>query len=126
MHGAHGCFYCADRIDDRWEVDHFIPWSRYPDNGIDNLVASHKSCNNKKRDFLAAAEHVERWRARSLGRGADLAEIARRASWEQSPERTVSVARAIYQKLPDDTLLWRLEDEFVGFDRRRIKSALAA
>lgn len=123
---GHLCFYCGDRIKDRWEVDHFIPWARYPDNGIDNLVASHESCNNRKRDYLAAAEHVERWRARARGHSADLAEIARLARWEQEPERTVSVARAIYQKLPDDTLLWRLDDDFVAFDRGRIRTALGA
>lgn len=53
------CFYCEGGITGRADVDHFIPWSRYPDDGLDNLVAAHPKCNNSERDFLAAAEHVE-------------------------------------------------------------------
>jgi hypothetical protein len=120
------CFYCMGPIDDRCEVDHFIPWARHPDNGIDNLVASHARCNHEKRDFLAAADHVEHWRARSLHHADELQVMAEQARWERAPERTVSVARAIYQKLPDDARLWRLKDEFVGFDRSRITAALSA
>ncbi|MCK6556597.1 MAG: hypothetical protein L6Q80_11995 [Dehalococcoidia bacterium] len=37
-----------------------MPGARYPDNGIDNLVATDPACNNHKRDFLAAGEHVAR------------------------------------------------------------------
>jgi hypothetical protein len=36
-------------------VDHFIPWSRHADDGLDNLVAADARCNGQKRDFLAAA-----------------------------------------------------------------------
>ena len=36
------CFYCAERLASRAgqtpDVDHFIPWSRYPDDGLENLV----------------------------------------------------------------------------------------
>src|SRR5213592_5079376 len=37
------------------DVDHFIPWSRYPDDGLENLVVAHARCNAQKSDFLAAA-----------------------------------------------------------------------
>ena len=39
------CFYCDDRLHGSSEVDHFIPWARYPDNSIQNLVAAHARCN---------------------------------------------------------------------------------
>lgn len=39
------CFYCADRLSDDWGVDHFLRWSRRPDNNLDNLVAAHAACN---------------------------------------------------------------------------------
>ncbi len=42
------CFYCEDRLRRSVEIDHFIPWARYPDNGLDNLVAAHRGCNGKK------------------------------------------------------------------------------
>jgi 5-methylcytosine-specific restriction endonuclease McrA len=63
--GAGRCFYCERPLEATFEVDHFVPWSRYPDNGIENLVAADRRCNNSKRQHLAAAPHVERWIARA-------------------------------------------------------------
>jgi len=48
----------------------------------------------------------------------------RGARWAKCPTR--AEGRSASRKLPDDTLLWQLEDEFVSFDRRRIKAALGA
>jgi len=63
------CFHCAERLASRAgqtpDVDHFIPWSRYPDDDLENLVVAHARCNAQKRDFLAAAAHVDHWRART-------------------------------------------------------------
>jgi 5-methylcytosine-specific restriction endonuclease McrA len=55
------CFYCADRLPPKCDVDHFIPWSRHPDNTLDNLVAAHTGCNSAKSASLAAAPHLRRW-----------------------------------------------------------------
>ncbi len=53
----HSCFYCRRPVPPGGaQVDHFIPWIRHPDNGLDNLVAAHARCNNNKRDTLASAE----------------------------------------------------------------------
>lgn len=118
------CFYCGKRLDERQDIDHFIPWARHPDNCIDNLVLSHASCNLAKRDFLAAAEHVERWRERALTQRDSLAAIAQQASWEVQPERALNVSRAIYRQLPSEVRLWRLGRDFVPFERERVLSAL--
>jgi 5-methylcytosine-specific restriction endonuclease McrA len=120
------CFYCDGKLATKVEVDHFIPWARHADDGIHNLVAADQKCNHRKNHYLAAAEHVERWRQRSKKHASDLAEIARQASWESRPERTLSVARAIYGMLPGDARLWRTGDEFVVIERPRITKALAA
>jgi hypothetical protein len=89
------------------EVDHFVPWARHPDNGIHNLVAVDQRCNGAKRDFLAAAEHVEHWTQRFSDNGkTELATIATEVGWEQHPERTFNVARGIYIRLPEDVSLW--------------------
>jgi 5-methylcytosine-specific restriction endonuclease McrA len=122
----HRCFYCDDKLSTKYEVDHFIPWARHADDGIHNLVAADQKCNGRKHDYLAAAEHVERWRRRARESASDLAEIARKASWESRPDRTLSVARAIYQMLPEDARLWRAGDEFIVIERGRIAAALAA
>ncbi len=44
------CFYCDGPLSSKYDVDHFIPWARHADNGIHNLVAADKACNNRKRD----------------------------------------------------------------------------
>src|SRR5262245_46020890 len=64
------CFYCDTGVREpaRAEVDHFIPWSRYPDDGLDNLVVADTGCNGFKSGSLAAAEHVARW-ARRFAQG---------------------------------------------------------
>ena len=90
------CFYCDGRISGRADVDHFIPWSRYRDDGLDNLVPAHGKCNNSKRDFLASADHVEHWAERTRARDADLTALARACSWPRDRERSTAVARAVY------------------------------
>ena len=61
QHGE--CFYCHTPIrdDGLGHVDHFIPWSRYPVDLGHNFVLAHRTCNERKSDFLAATEHLEAW-----------------------------------------------------------------
>jgi hypothetical protein len=42
-------------------VDHFIPWVKYPVDLGHNFVLAHSACNNSKRDYLAAENHLENW-----------------------------------------------------------------
>lgn len=120
------CFYCAGRLRRTVDIDHFLPWARHPDNGIFNLVAAHDACNNRKRDFLAATAHVARWSERfhrtDLSR--DLRSIAVRRKWAAQPDRTFSVARAVYLRLPAEARLWVAGDEFVGPDHDVLATAL--
>ena len=121
------CFYCRAGLRDRSggvEVDHFIPWKRYPDNGIHNLVAAHSRCNNQKRDFLAAAPHVEHWAERIRQRGDDLDSVAAGLGWAGDRERSQRVALAIYSRLPDDAQLWVRSGEFATLERSRVLGAL--
>ena len=112
------CFYCDGRLEGGIDVDHFVPWARYPDNGIENLVVAHRTCNGDKSDFLAAGGHVRRWSDRfaasEQGIASELAEIATRAGWDRHPQRTINVARAIYRSLPSDVQLWLRKKEFVA------------
>lgn len=118
------CFYCDDRISGHADVDHFIPWSRYRDDGLDNLVPAHAKCNNSKRDFLASAEHVEHWVERTRARDADLTALAQACSWPRDRDRSTAVARAVYLRLPSSARLWRGPDDFVPPDHSRIRRAL--
>ncbi len=119
------CFYCDRRLTEAVEVDHFLPWSRHPDDGIDNLVAADGRCNGDKRDFLASAEHVERWADRNHRQAGALATIATVARWSRTPDRTLSVARAVYVRLRPEVQLWRAGREFVPADQGRLVAALA-
>lgn len=61
------CFYTGDRLaaPTAGEVDHFIPWARYPFDSPFNLVLASRKVNNKLRDSLKPAEWCTRWLARN-------------------------------------------------------------
>lgn len=123
------CFYCGKPIRSASEVDHFIPWSRYPDNSIDNLVLADHGCNNNKRDYLGASDLVSTWRERNInagGKDGELNQIAADARWETAPERTLKVARGIYGGLPEETQLWLRRDFFVALDKPAVMMTLAS
>lgn len=117
------CFYCHDRIRGPACVDHFIPWSRHPDDRIENLVVTDRRCNGDKRGFFASIAHLDRWKQAHLVAGpisTALAEVAERVSWERHPGKTETVARSLYRRLPADTNLWTAPGEFVRLDRKTL------
>ena len=59
------CFYCERDMRSRSEVDHFIPWARYPLDLGHNFVLAHQGCNSRKSDLLAAEEHLQKWTERN-------------------------------------------------------------
>ena len=61
------CFYSSERLASptAGEVDHFVPWSRYPCDSPFNLVLATRKVNNAKRDMLAAEHHRKEWLARN-------------------------------------------------------------
>ncbi len=117
------CFYCDERTAGRSDVDHFIPWARYADNDLDNLVLAHSSCNHQKRDFFAAAGHLERWVGRQRRHGDALDRIAAEVAWPRDARRSFAVARAMYSRLPDGARLWVGGDRFVPVDRNEVMAA---
>jgi 5-methylcytosine-specific restriction endonuclease McrA len=124
------CFYCHERLREPagGQVDHFVPWARYPDNGLDNLVLADVACNGFKSSSLAAADHVVRW-ARRLVAGSpehrQIADLAEQTAWEREPDRSAGVARGIYLRLPVDARLWLRRREFVDPDAATLAAALA-
>jgi 5-methylcytosine-specific restriction endonuclease McrA len=123
------CFYCDGRLGDptRGQVDHFVPWSRYPDDSLDNLVVSDVNCNGFKSSSLAAADHVARWARRFVDGSPvhrQLGDLAQQTAWEREPDKTASVARGIYLRLPADARLWLRRREFVDPDGARLAAVL--
>jgi 5-methylcytosine-specific restriction endonuclease McrA len=122
------CFYCDVRIAEPvgGQVDHFVPWSRYSVDTLDNFVVADKSCNGFKSGSLAAAEHLTRWTRRfadSSSEYAQLSDLAHRASWDRQPDRSLNVARAIYLRLPSDARPWLRGKEFIPPDATMIGTA---
>jgi 5-methylcytosine-specific restriction endonuclease McrA len=70
---AGACFYCRRPLHAAGEVDHFIPWSRYPVDLPHNFVLAHAQCNRAKRDFLGDLWHLEHWVERNATQGTALA-----------------------------------------------------
>jgi 5-methylcytosine-specific restriction endonuclease McrA len=90
------CFYCNGSLRDKTEVDHFIPWSRYPRDTAHNFVVAHSSCNNDKRDMLAAKRHLERWLERNHRFGGELGESLASQGFVADIGSTLEVARWAY------------------------------
>ena len=91
------CFYCAKRIRDGGEVDHFIPWSRYPLDLGHNFVLAHAACNQDKRDLLAATGHLERWVERNDRQAAALLQIFDAARFLYDADASSSVVEWAYE-----------------------------
>lgn len=116
------CMYCGKSIAGSGQIDHFIPWSRHFDDGIENLVFAHARCNNDKRAHLAAENHLEHWiqRLQDPILAGQLAQLAADRQWESKPARTVSIARATYLNLPASYKLWVENRRFTPIDQSRI------
>jgi len=123
------CFYCGGELRGGADIDHFVPWARWPDNGLENLVAAHSGCNASKCAFLAATCHLEAWLTRfggGSGTGQALQDAATALNWDTHPERTLSVARAVYLRVPHSARLWLSRDTFEAADPERIAELLAS
>jgi hypothetical protein len=82
---------------DGGEIDHFVPWSRYPRYLAHNLlVLAHKECNRHKRALLAAEAHLDRWSLRNQTYGSAISEAGRGANIIVDLSGTVSVAGWAY------------------------------
>ena len=56
------CFYCDRRmVTGNEELDHFVPWSMYPNDPAHNFVLACPPCNAAKGNNLAPVEARDRW-----------------------------------------------------------------
>ena len=101
-----GCFYCLDPLEKSSAVDHFIPWSRWPNDAVENLVISHPGCNSRKSDHLPGRRPLRRWAARLHTHSQALDEIAGQARWRSDLARTTALARSVYGHLPPGSPVW--------------------
>lgn len=100
------CFYCGGPLAASNAIDHFIPWSRWPNDAVENLVVAHPSCNSRKSDRLPGIGPLGRWSERLRAHGSDLTSVAVAARWRSDRRRTTALARSVYAHLPPATPLW--------------------
>lgn len=105
------CFYCGARLGSRRDVDHFLAWSRWPNDAIENLVIADQ-CNGAKADHLAATVHLTRWRLRLETKASDLAQVANKHRWPSARDRTWALAQTTYTHVAAGTPLWLRGKEF--------------
>lgn len=94
---SHRCFYCKEKIDQRAEVDHFIPWARYPRDTAHNFVLAHRGCNNSKRGMLAGECHLETWIHRLQNQGEELSGQLEGLGFVTDSNCSIRIARWAYQ-----------------------------
>lgn len=116
------CFYCRAPLPVRGvEVDHFVPWSRLPNDALGNLVLADRRCNNDKRDHYADLGLLERWASRPVD---VLTQVADDAGWPLQLDRSRQVARGLYAHLPAGTPLWQQPGVYTVLDRTRLLDVL--
>jgi 5-methylcytosine-specific restriction endonuclease McrA len=93
------CLYCQKPLSKQSQVDHFIPWSRYPADLGHNFVLAHDKCNNAKSDFLAAEKHLEAWLLRNNSHQAELQERLAVAGLACDATASVQIAKWVYQQI---------------------------
>jgi hypothetical protein len=118
------CFYCAVELKTGdVEVDHFIPWSRLPNDGLQNLVLTDRRCNNSKRDHLADLPLLKLWAMRPSD---VLAEMAESLGWPLRRTESRRIALGLYGRLPAGTHLWHRPGGLAVLDGAQLAEALAA
>lgn len=92
------CLYCEKPLSKQTQVDHFVPWSRYPADLGHNFVLAHDKCNNAKSDFLAAENHLAAWIQRNKEHQVELQERLGEAGLPCDVMATVQITKWIYQQ----------------------------
>ena len=118
------CFYCGRPLPVRGvEVDHFVPWSRLPNDALGNLVLADRQCNGSKRDHYADLPLLERWATRPI---TVLEQLADATAWPLRLTESRQVARGLYSHLPAGTPLWHQPGVFTVLDRSQLTDLLLA
>lgn len=115
------CFYCEQKFgssaNKKPAVDHFIPWSRVPNDGLANFVLAHNECNISKSDHLASIEHLECWQKRNHDSNIliKLDSLATDFNWAVRREESLGIAQTLYSRLKPGVELWRKRNDFVVY-----------
>jgi hypothetical protein len=114
---ANDCFYCKAILREGGEIDHFVPWSRYPLDLGHNFVLAHATCNRSKRDFLAAPCHLDSWHKRNQLHGKTLSQEFNTRGILHNLEATEKIAVWAYSQAETaGANLWFQKDDVKPID----------
>jgi hypothetical protein len=119
------CFYCKTRLTAKSHIDHFIPWSKYPNDAIENLVLACERCNSSKTDYLATPDLVGQWLLHIRTHATKMSTIAYETNLDSDAESTIRLAQGNYNELADGALLWKANHtraQYTTLMRRQIAS----
>lgn len=124
---AGACLYCTAPLSaGLTAVDHFIPWSRWPNDALENLVLAHAACNAHKSDHVPGPRPLGLWVSRLEGRATELDSLAIHVPWRAGSDKTVSLARSMYAHLPEGSPLWDGPGQVSALRRHEVLELLAA
>lgn len=92
------CLYCKRSLSKQTQVDHFVPWSRYPADFGHNFVLAHNGCNGAKSDHLAAEAHLAAWVERNRMHQVELQSRLQEAALPCDSTVPIQIARWVYQQ----------------------------
>jgi len=92
------CLYCLKDLPKQAQVDHFVPWARYPVDLGHNFVLAHNQCNNAKSDYLAAENHLAAWVERNRRHQVELQARLDAAGLPCDLTASIQIARWVYEQ----------------------------
>ena len=95
------CFYCGGQFNSAWDVDHFIPFSRFSVDLGHNFVLAHPACNRQKSDHIAAERHLAAWIDRNTTGEAMIRDALGTIGVHHDLGASVRVARWAYTQIAD-------------------------
>lgn len=117
------CFYCHQDLKRSTEVDHFVPWSRYPTDLGHNFVLAHPACNNAKSDHIAAEEHLTAWIEQNREHAPEIHERLTEAALPHDLGASVRIAEWAYEQTERASgQVWVVQKDFrhLGPEWRRL------
>jgi hypothetical protein len=110
------CFYCKKKIQTTGQVDHFIPWARYPNDLAHNFVLAHGNCNREKSAHLAAQSHRDAWYEQNIITHSSAISSELSQYFSADSRRSEAVASWAYQQgSQSNALLWLTGKTFVHY-----------
>ncbi|MGE3550381.1 MAG: HNH endonuclease, partial [Geobacter sp.] len=111
------CLYCGGVIRDAGDIDHFIPWARYPLELGHNFVLAHAACNRSKSDLLAAPRHLATWHNRNIKHSDMIRQAFEASSILHDYDTTRRIVGWAYgQAEANNGTLWESSNKFASAD----------